>query len=154
MESKIIKHLNWYYYTMLALTLIAGTLSYYLIIKDVIIPIDPMTTVGQVIQYFVILDAIITIPLGLYGFKRICDKLRTLDDENIKYVQYQKWAAWRIVLVSNAMIFGISAFYLMGAYKSMLWIAAISAIGWYFTKPTIGKMAQELRPKSDNEETY
>ena len=154
MESKIIKHLNWYYYTMLALTLIAGTLSYYLIIKDVIIPIDPMTTVGQVIQYFVILDAIITIPLGLYGFKRICDKLRTLDDENIKYAQYQKWATWRIVLVSNAMIFGISAFYLMGAYKSMLWIAAISAIGWYFTKPTIGKMAQELRPKSDNEETY
>lgn len=154
MESKIVKHLNWYYYTMLVLTLLAGTISYYLIIKEIIQPINPMTTIGQVIQYFVILDAIITVPLGLYGFKRICDKLRTLENEEIKYKQYQKWAVWRIVLVSNAMIFAISAFYLLGAYQSMLWIAAISAIGWYFTKPTPGKMLQELRPKSENEETY
>mgnify|MGYP007053697322 FL=1 len=154
MESKIVKSLNWYYYTMLVLTLLAGTISYYLIIKEIIQPIKPMTTIGQVIQYFVILDAIITVPLGLYGFKRICDKLRTLENEEIKYKQYQKWAAWRIVLVSNAMIFAISAFYLLEAYKSMLWIAAISAIGWYFTKPTQGKMLQELRPKSENEETY
>lgn len=154
MESKIVKSLNWYYYAMLVLTLLAGTISYYLIIKDIIQPINPMTTIGQVIQYFVILDAIITVPLGLYGFKRICDKLRTLENEEIKYKQYQKWAAWRIVLVSNAMIFAISAFYLLGAYQSMLWIAAISAIGWYFTKPTQGKMLQELRPKSENEETY
>lgn len=154
MESKIVKSLNWYYYTMLVLTLLAGTLSYYLIIKEIIQPIKPMTTIGLVIQYFVILDAIITVPLGLYGFKRICDKLRTLENEEIKYKQYQKWAAWRIVLVSNAMIFAISAFYLLGAYQSMLWIAAISAIGWYFTKPTQGKMLQELRPKSENEETY
>lgn len=154
MESKIVKSLNGYYYTMLVLTLLAGTISYYLIIKDIIQPINPMTTIGQVIQYFVILDAIITVPLGLYGFKRICDKLRTLENEEIKYKQYQKWAAWRIVLVSNAMIFAISAFYLLGAYQSMLWIAAISAIGWYFTKPTQGKMLQELRPKSENEETY
>ena len=154
MESKIVKSLNWYYYTMLVLTLLAGTISYYLIIKDIIQPINPMTTIGQVIQYFVILDAIITVPLGLYGFKRICDRLRTLENEEIKYKQYQKWAAWRIVLVSNAMIFAISAFYLLGAYQSMLWIAAISAIGWYFTKPTPGKMLQELRPKSENEETY
>lgn len=154
MESKIVKHLNWYYYAMLVLTLLAGTISYYLIIKEIIQPINPMTTIGQVIQYFVILDAIITVPLGLYGFKRICAKLRTLENEEIKYKQYQKWAAWRIVLVSNAMIFAISAFYLLGAYQSMLWIAAISAIGWYFTKPTQGKMLQELRPKSENEETY
>lgn len=154
MESKIVKHLNWYYYAMLVLTLLAGTISYYLIIKDIIQPIKPMTTIGLVIQYFVIFDAIITVPLGLYGFKRICDKLRTLENEEIKYKQYQKWAAWRIVLVSNAMIFAISAFYLLGAYQSMLWIAAISAIGWYFTKPTPGKMLQELRPKSENEETY
>lgn len=154
MESKIVKHLNWYYYAMLVLTLLAGTISYYLIIKEIIQPINPMTTIGQVIQYFVILDAIITVPLGLYGFKRICDKLRTLENEEIKYKQYQKWAAWRIVLVSNAMIFAISAFYLLGAYQSMLWIAAISAIGWYFTKPTPGKMLQELSPKSENEETY
>ena len=154
MESKIVKHLNWYYYAMLVLTLLAGTISYYLIIKEIIQPINPMTTIGQVIQYFVILDAIITVPLGLYGFKRICDKLRTLENEEIKYKQYQKWAAWRIVLVSNAMIFAISAFYLLGAYQSMLWIAAISAIGWYFTKPTPDKMLQELRPKSENEETY
>jgi Zn-dependent membrane protease YugP len=154
MESKIVKSLNWYYYTMLVLTLLAGTISYYLIIKEIIQPINPMTTIGQVIQYFVILDAIITVPLGLYGFKRICDKLRTLENEEIKYKQYQKWAAWRIVLVSNAMIFAISAFYLLGAYQSMLWIAAISAIGWYFTKPSEDKMQAELQPRDPNQENY
>jgi hypothetical protein len=38
----------------------------------------------------------------------------------------------------------------MGAYRSMLWVAAIAAIGWYFTKPTEGKMQQELLPPTEN----
>ena len=46
---------------------------------------------------------------------------------------YVKAATSRIVTVSNAMVFGIAAYYLLGGYQSMLWVAAISAIGWYFT---------------------
>ena len=159
MEQKIAKHLNWYYYGMMLLAVCAATLMYLFIVKAVVLPIAPLSTAGKVIQYIVIFDALITIPLGLYGFKRACNHLLkevsaehpTLTDEI--YRKYQTYAAWRIVLVSNAMVLGIVAFYLLGCYQSMLWIAAIGAIGWYFTKPTARKIQIELTPQS-NQETY
>jgi hypothetical protein len=67
---------------------------------------------------------------------------------------YKSAAILRIVLVSNTMIWGIAAFYLMGAYQSMLWVTAVSAIGWYFTKPSERKMQLELQPEDPNQEQY
>jgi hypothetical protein len=154
MEKNIIKLLNLYYYGALILTLIAGTLAYFLIIKEIVQPINPMSTLGQVLQYAVIFDALLTIPMGLYLCKRQCTKLAELTDEEQKLVGYKKAATWRILLVSNTMFFGISAFYLMGAYQSMLWITAVSAIGWYFTKPSEAKLQAELQPKDPNQENY
>ena len=154
MEKNIIKFLNLYYYGALILTLIAGTLAYFLIIKDIVLPIDPMSTLGQVLQYAVIFDALLTIPTGLYLCKRQCAKLAELTDEEQKLVGYKKAATLRILLVSNTMIWGIAAFYLMGAYQSMLWITAVSAIGWYFTKPSERKMQLELQPQQPDQETY
>ena len=154
MEKNIIKSLNLYYYGVLILTLIAGTLAYFLIIKDIVQPIDPMSTLGQVLQYAVIFDALLTIPAGLYLCKRQCAKLAELTDEEQKLVGYKKAATLRILLVSNTMIWGIAAFYLMGAYQSMLWITAVSAIGWYFTKPSEAKLQAELQPKDPNQEQY
>ena len=152
--EKIIKSLNLYYYGVLILTLLSGTASYFLIMKDVVLPIDSMSTLGQVLQYIVIFDALLTIPAGLYLCKRQCVKLAELAAEEQKLVGYKKAATWRILLVSNTMIFGIAAFYLMGAYQSMLWITAVSAIGWYFTKPSEGKLQSELQPKDPNQENY
>jgi hypothetical protein len=154
MEKNIIKSLNLYYYGVLILTLISGTLSYFLIMKELVQPIDHMSTLGQVLQYGVIFDALLTIPAGLYLCKRQCAKLTQLSDENAKYNGYKKAATWRILLVSNTMIFGIAAFYLMGAYQSMLWITAVSAIGWYFTKPSERKMQLELQPQQPDQENY
>ena len=154
MEKNIIKTLNLYYYGALILTLIAGTLAYFLIIKDIVQPIDPMSILGQVLQYAVIFDALLTIPTGLYLCKRQCAKLAELTDEEQKLVGYKKAATLRILLVSNTMIWGIAAFYLMGAYQSMLWITAVSAIGWYFTKPSEAKLQAELQPKDPNQEQY
>ena len=71
-----------------------------------------------------------------------------------KLYGYKKAAILRILLVSNTMVFAIAAFYLMGAYQSMLWVAAVSAIGWYFTKPSIRKMELELQPNDPNMEKY
>ena len=113
-----------------------------------------MSTLGKVLQYVVIFDALLTIPTGLYLCKRQCTKLAELSDETVKLAGYKRAAAWRIVLVSNTMIWGIAAFYLMGAYQSMLWITAVSAIGWYFTKPSEGKLQAELQPKQPNQENY
>lgn len=159
MEQTIAKHLNWYYYGMMVLAVLAATLMYFLIMKALVIPIDWQSTTGQVIQYIVIFDLLITVPCGLYGFKKACNRLLkdvspdnpVLTDEI--YRKYQTYSAWRIVLVSNTMVVGIVAFYLLGCYQSMLWIAAIGAIGWYFTKPTARKIQIELTPQA-TQETY
>lgn len=154
MEQKIIRTLNVYYYGIMALTLLAGTLAYFLIMKDYVQPIDSLSTLGQAIQYMVILDALVTIPLGLYLCKKQCTKLSVLENEEEKLLGYKKAATLRILLVSNAMVFAIVAFYLMGAYQSMLWVAAVSAIGWYFTKPSERKMELELQTQDPNQEQY
>lgn len=154
MEQKIIRTLNVYYYGIMAMTLLAGTLAYFLIMKDYVTPIDSLSTLGQTIQYIIIFDALITIPLGLYLCKKQCTKLSTLENEEEKFLGYQKAAKLRILLVGNTMIFAIAAFYLMGAYQSMLWVAAVSAIGWYFTKPSVRKMELELQPTEPNQENY
>lgn len=154
MEQKIIRILNVYYYGIMALTLLAGTLAYFLIMKDYVQPIDSLSTLGQAIQYIVIFDALITIPLGLYLCKKQCTKLSTLDNHEEQLLGYKKAASLRILLVGNTMVFAIAAFYLMGAYQSMLWVAAVAAIGWYFSKPSERKMELELQPKDPNQEQY
>lgn len=154
MEQKIIRTLNVYYYGIMALTLLAGTLAYFLIMKDYVQAIDSLSTLGQAIQYIVIFDALLTIPLGLYLCKKQCSKLAQLADSSEQLKGYQKAATVRILLVSNAMVLGIVAFYLMGGYQSMLWVAAVAAIGWYFTKPSQRKMELELQPKDPNQEQY
>lgn len=154
MEQKIIRTLNFYYYGMMALTLLAGTLAYFLIMKDYVQPIDSLSTLGQVIQYVIIFDALLTIPLGLYLCKKQCTKLSVLENEAEKLMGYKQAATLRILLVGNTMVFAIAAFYLMGAYQSMLWVAAVSAIGWYFTKPSERKMQLELQPQDPNQEQY
>lgn len=154
MEQKIIRTLNVYYYGIMALTLLAGTLAYFLIMKDYVQPIDSLSTLGQAIQYIVIFDALITIPLGLYLCKKQCTKLCTLDNREEQLLGYKKAASLRILLVGNTMVFAIAAFYLMGAYQSMLWVAAVAAIGWYFSKPSERKMELELQPKDPNQEQY
>lgn len=154
MEHKILRTLNVYYYGIMVLTLLAGTLSYFLIMKEYVQPIDSLSNLGQIIQYIVIFDALVTIPVGLYLCKKQCTKLCTLENEEEKLLGYQKAATMRILLVSNTMVFAIAAFYLMGAYQSMLWVAAVSAIGWYFTKPSLRKMELELQSKDPNQDNY
>lgn len=154
MEKNVIRTLNVYYYGVMVLTLLAGALTYFLVIKDYVQVIDSMSTAGQILQYIVIFDALLTIPLGLYLCKRQCTKLAQLTEEDAKLQGYKKAATWRILLVSNTMVFGIIAFYLMGAYQSMLWVTAVSAIGWYFTKPSERKLQLELQPQNPDQENY
>lgn len=151
MKESMFRSLNLCYYGMLVLTLVVGTVCYFLVVKGLVAPIDPMTTVGKVLQYVVIADALCTIPLGLYWGKRKCRKLSVLeDDNNEKWTGYRQMAMVRILLVSNSMVPGIATFYLMGCYQSMLWITAVAAIGWYFTKPTARKRDLELQQKEES----
>ncbi|MBO7408753.1 MAG: hypothetical protein J6T85_02555 [Paludibacteraceae bacterium] len=150
MEQTIIKRLNYYYYGIMALALVVALACYFLIVKGIVPAIDPQSTLGSTIQYIIICDLLLTLPGGLYWHKRVCNRLSAEQDAEKQALGYERSARRRILLVSNTMVLAIAAFYLMGAYRSMLWVAAIAAIGWYFTKPTEGKMQQELLPPTEN----
>ena len=143
--NNVINKLNWIYYGQMVIALIVLTAMYYAFSKGLYEPLDRMSKLGQAVQYFIIIDALITIPLGLYLVKWF--KPQTNE-------RYFKIAATRILLVSNAMPLGIAAYYWMGCYQSMLWVAAIAAVSWYFTKPLPGKMEKEMKPEEPGQETY
>ena len=143
--EKVVRTLNWYYYGVMVISLIALTVMYYLFSKGMFEPLDTMSTLGMTLQYVVIFLALICIPGGLYMIKFF--KPDTLE-------KYRNLAICRIIVVSGTMPLGIITFYLFGGYRPMLWVAAIAAIGWYFTKPTIGKIEAEMKPEDPNEETY
>ena len=145
MEEKIVRQLNWIYYGQMVLALIVLSAMYFAFSKALYEPLDPQSSLGVGVQYAIIIDALITIPLGLYLIKWL---------KPLSLQRYFKLAGARILLVSNTMPLGIAAFYWMGGYRSMLWVAAIAAIAWYFSKPTLGKMEAEMNPKDPNEETY
>lgn len=143
--EQVVRKLNWIYYGQMVIALIVLTAMYYAFSKGLYEPIDTLSHNGIVLQYIVIIDALLTIPFGLYLIKLF----KPQTDQ-----AYFKLAATRILLVSNAMPLGIFAYYIMGCYQSMLWVAAIAAVSWYFTKPTVGKMEQEMKFGDKNEETY
>jgi len=145
MEEKVIKALNWTYYGIMLFTLIILGVMYYLTSMPDFEPVNPMEEVGQILQYAAIGMTLLAIPLGLYLVK--WKKPDTLD-------KYKEAATLRIALVGSTMPMNIAMFYLLGGYKPMMWLAAMSAIAWYFTKPTLGKMEQEMKPKDPDEETY
>ncbi|MBR1877707.1 MAG: hypothetical protein IJ814_01750 [Paludibacteraceae bacterium] len=145
MEEKIIRHLNWMYYGVMALTLIALTGMYYLTSKGLIEPIDPLSQQGTILQYLMIFTALGAIPFGLYLVK--WKKPDTLD-------KYEQLAGTRICMIGGLMPPAIILYYLLGCHRPMLWITAIAAVAWYFTKPTLGKMEQEMKPKDPNAEDY
>lgn len=143
--EKTIKQLNWIYYIQMVISLIVLSAMYYAFSKGLYEPLDTMSTLGKTIQYIVIADALVSIPLGLYLVKWFKPQTERA---------YFKYAGARILLVSNAMPLGIFAYYWMNGYQSMLWVAAIAAIAWYFSKPTIGKMEKEMSPEDPNQPTY
>ena len=145
MEENIVRRLNWYYYGMMVLTLIILALMYYLSTRPDFEPIEPNSELGIVLQYVVIGLALVCIPAGLYLVKFM--KPQTLE-------KYEQLATCRIMMIGLIMPLAVSMYYLMGCYRSMMWIAAIAAIGWYFTKPTLGKLEQEMKPEDPNEEKY
>ena len=144
-EKDVIKNLNWCYYGIMVFTLILLTVSYYAFFKGLYEPLDPQGELGCIVQYVVIIMALVTIPGGLYIIKFF--KPKTLE-------KYQQLATIRISTVSSTMPLGIVAYYWMGCYQSMLWVAAIAAIAWYFSKPTLGKLQQEMKPEDPNIPTY
>ncbi len=146
MEEKVIRHLNWLYYGVMALTLVVLGVMYYLTSKGILgEPTDPMSGPGKMLQFAAIIVALIGIPIGLYFIK--WQKPKTPE-------AYEGAAAYRILAVGLNMPLDIMVYFILGAYRPMMWLTAMAAIAWYFTKPTLGKMEAEMKPKDPNAEDY
>ena len=145
MEEKVVKTLNWYYYGVMVFTLVILGVMYYLSTRPDFEPVSPQEETGMLLQYVAIGMTLFAIPFGLFIVK--WKKPDTL-------VKYEEAATARILIVGLTMPMNIAFFYLLGAYKPMMWLAAMAAIAWYFTKPTLGKLETEMKPKDENEETY
>ena len=144
-EEKVIKTLNFYYYGMMVLALVILGVMYYLTSRPDAGFLDPNGETGMILQYTAILFTLLGIPAALYAVKY--KKPDTLE-------KYKNVAAFRILLVGYILSMDIAMYYLLGMYKPMMWLAAMSAVAWYFTKPTLGKMEQEMKPKDPNTEDY
>lgn len=145
MEEKINRTLNFYYYGVMVFTLIILGVMYWLCSQEDFTPFNPMENLGMILQYVAIGTTLVAVPLGLYLIK--LTKPKTLTD-------YANAATGRILVVGLTMPMNIAFFYLLGGHRPMMWLAAIAAIAWYFTKPTLGKMEQEMTPDDPNEEKY
>lgn len=110
MKNKVI------YYVLLVLAVLAAGAGYLLVTRDVLTPIDPLSTLGQALQWIVIADVIVTVPFGLW-------------------LHHQGKETLGLVLAGNGMIPGFMMFYLLGAYMPMLYLSGIAAIAWYFARP-------------------
>lgn len=145
MEEKIIRHLNWMYYGVMVAAIVAYTAMYYAVSKGTLEFTDPNSELGQTLQFVVIIMALTCIPFGLYLIK--WKKPKTLEE-------YEPLAAIRIFVVGGIMTPAILFYFLLGCYRPMIWVAAISAVAWYFTKPTLAKMDKEMTPEDPNIPTY
>ncbi|HCS87473.1 MAG TPA: hypothetical protein DIW30_03370 [Bacteroidales bacterium] len=143
MEEKLSKRLMWFYYLCYTLAVLAATLMWFLVTKEKITAFSPQSAVGNVVQYIVIVYTLVSVPGGLYGFKLKCNQIKRME-QPAKYAAYYKWAAARICVVGVGITFGVVAFYLLLGYQSMLWCAAISAVGLFFCKPVPRKIQLEL----------
>ena len=143
--EKIVKQLNWCYYGVMVATLIVLGVMYYLFSKGLFEVIDPMTDLGKALQFAVYIVALMAIPFGLYLIKWI--KPTTLE-------RYKELAACRIFMIGGVMPTAIIFFYLLGGHRPLMWVAGMSAIAWYFTKPTVGKIEAEMTPEDPNAPTY
>ena len=146
MNTSIIRTLQTAYYCMIVFALLIATLFIYLNKKAMLESLLPASIEGQIIQSFVILYAIISIAGGLYWFKWRCNKIKKIEDEKVKLSLYKRDALIRIIVIGVGMWFGIIAFYILGGYTSMIWCAAISAIGLIFCKPNETRIRLELLP--------
>ena len=148
------KRLNFVYYCFPVMTILIYVVAYLLTRNGNWIPIAPSSTVGMVMQYVALFLVIGGVPFGLWWHKRTCKKLSTVEDKEQQSKQYDDSACQRIVIVSLGMPICFFFYFMLGGYQTMLWLTAIAAIGWYFTKPTEGKKEQELTPEDPNIPTY
>lgn len=111
---------------------------------------EPNSTTGMYLQYGIILYTLAAIPGALYWFKRKCATIAKIEDEAERYDTYYTYACMRVGIIAMALPLSLFGYMALGAYKPMLWMAAIAAIAFVFTKPSAAKTEEELRPQDED----
>ncbi|MBR1785575.1 MAG: hypothetical protein IJ756_00200 [Paludibacteraceae bacterium] len=151
MESKesTNKILQVMYYLIYITMIVVTIVFYYLFHKNDASEFpDLQSQFSLILQYIVIGFTLLGVPGGLYLHKYYCGKLKKITDEKEKLRRYFKVCGARMILVSLGLFFGVYAFFALGAYKPMIYCAAISAIALVFCKPTMAKLEIDLDPNS------
>lgn len=108
---------------------------------------EPNTGVGLYLQYGIILYTLAVIPGALYWFKRKCVSITKLEDESVRYNTYYMCAHLRMGAIALALVLSLVGYMVLGAYRPMLWLAAIAVLALVFTKPSAAKTEAELHPE-------
>ncbi len=137
------------YYLIYFLMIIVAGLFYFLFSKKEPSEFpDLQSQFSLIVQYIVIGVTLAGVPGGLYLHKYYCNKLKTLTNDEDKLRKYKGISIIRLVLVSSGLLLGIMAFFMLGAYKPMIYCAAISAIALVFCKSSVTKIEVDLNLNS------
>jgi hypothetical protein len=150
--TNIRKRINIVYYTFYVLYILLIVIFGYLLKPaDNGRVIDPLSHNGQIISYLVIFYVIASIPGALWWFKRQMKAVSQIADEEEKQQRYTSCALIRVTLIGLGAVFAIVAFYMLGAYQSMMWCAAIAILAQIFCKPSDRKIYLEMNNKNEED---
>ena len=145
-EKDIANKLKVYYYGAMIIAVAVAGLCYYLFPKYGLY-IDPLQTSGIIISYVVITYMLISVAGGLWWFGKMIKPLKKREDQG-RYVEYTRYATIRLCVIGLGLILAIAAFYLL-KQQTMIYCAAISAVGLVFCKPQEGRIQLDLVDDGD-----
>ncbi len=144
--KQIANRLKWFYYGAMVSAVAVAGLCYYLFPKYGLY-IDPMSKHGMGVSYFVICYMLASVAGGLWWFSKAIKPLKKREDDG-KYREYFKCAVIRLCVIGLGLVIAIVAYYLL-KQQTMIYCAAISAVGLVFCKPQEGRIELDLLDTED-----
>ena len=148
MIQKILKTLQFIYYTIYITAILSAILGYYVLYSG--LQIDSKSDAGITLSSILILFIIGSIPTALALFHRYTKELRAEPDMNIKLEKYKKASIIRLLVIGLGLVAGVLFFYVLHS-QSMLFCAGIAAIGLVFCKLAEVKIITDLEIEETEE---
>lgn len=142
--NKTLKSINAVYYIVYMLTIIMAVAIFALSYLNVSrVYIDEKSPLGITLSSILTFYLLISIPLTFWMFHKGTKKWQNIPDQFEKFRAYKNGSILRLWLIGVGLILGVLMVYLFSSIN-MLYYAGISAIAFFFCKPTENKMIKEL----------
>jgi len=148
--ERILRQINQAYYLVFTSTILSAFIGYFIALKNDAI-VDNKNPMSITLSSVLIIYILASIPGSLSLFYRYSRKLRTIENENLKFQKYQKAAALRLIAVGLGLVGSVIIFFIL-RNQSIIFCFGISAIALFFCKPTISKIASDLDLTIEDEE--